>query len=85
MFGRVSGSQQIMDWNPTKSPKYTKEALMIRPKPRDVRRSLRSMLALTVGVVARCLLLGVGAGIVAGCYPAWRASRLAPAEALRGE
>ena len=44
-----------------------------------------AMLALTGDVIARCLALAVGAGIVAGCYPAWRASRLAPAEALRGE
>jgi putative ABC transport system permease protein len=44
-----------------------------------------SLLALTGAVMARCLLLSVGAGLTAGCYPAWRASRLAPAEALRGE
>src|SRR5205807_2671023 len=44
-----------------------------------------SLLALTGGVAARCLLMSVGAGVVAGCYPAWRASRLAPAEALRAE
>jgi putative ABC transport system permease protein len=44
-----------------------------------------SLLALTGSVVTRCLLLSLGAGILAGCYPAWRASRLSPAEALRGE
>jgi putative ABC transport system permease protein len=44
-----------------------------------------SLLVLTGDVAARCLMLAVTAGIVAGCYPAWRASRLAPAEARRGE
>lgn len=44
-----------------------------------------SLLALTGSVITRCLLMSVGAGLAAGCYPAWRASRLAPAEALRTE
>ncbi|MEM1902047.1 MAG: hypothetical protein QW055_08035, partial [Candidatus Nezhaarchaeales archaeon] len=33
--------------------------------------------------IATCLLLGALVGILAGLYPAWRASRLRPAEAMR--
>ncbi len=44
-----------------------------------------SLLALTGGVMVRCLLMSMGAGLLAGCYPAWRASRLSPADALRSE
>lgn len=44
-----------------------------------------SILALTASVAARSLLLSIVTGILAGCYPAWRACRLAPAEALRIE
>ena len=41
------------------------------------------LLTLTTGVVANCLLLGIGLGVVAGLYPAWQASRLHPVQALR--
>lgn len=42
-----------------------------------------SLLSLSSAVVGQCLLVGLGTGIVAGLYPAWQASRLPPARALR--
>jgi putative ABC transport system permease protein len=43
------------------------------------------LLLLTPPVAARCLGLALLTGILAGVYPAWRASRLQPAVALREE
>jgi putative ABC transport system permease protein len=45
--------------------------------------SANSLLTVTRGVIAQCLLVGIGMGLAAGLYPAWRASRLQPACALR--
>ncbi len=42
-----------------------------------------SLLSLSSAVVGQCLLVGLGTGLVAGLYPAWQASRLPPARALR--
>lgn len=42
-----------------------------------------SLLSLSITVMAQCLLVGLGTGLLAGLYPAWQASRLAPARALR--
>lgn len=44
-----------------------------------------SLLVMTIPVVVQCLLLGVTVGLLAGLYPAWQASRLMPAIALRRE
>src|SRR5262245_6021815 len=43
------------------------------------------LLVLTVENILSGLVLGAGAGLLAGLYPAWRASRLEPAEAVKGE
>jgi putative ABC transport system permease protein len=40
---------------------------------------------LTLDAAVRCLVLALAVGLAAGLYPAWQASRLAPAEALRVE
>jgi putative ABC transport system permease protein len=41
------------------------------------------LLSLTVSTLMQCVGLGAVAGVVAGLYPAWRASRLPPAEASK--
>lgn len=41
------------------------------------------LLWMTPTLLLECLGLGAAAGIVGGLYPAWRAGRLAPAEALK--
>lgn len=42
------------------------------------------LLALSWAVLCECTLIGIGVGLIAGLYPAWKASRLSPIEALRG-
>ncbi len=44
-----------------------------------------AMLMLTGNVALQCVLVGIGVGVAAGLYPAWQASRLQPARALRME
>jgi putative ABC transport system permease protein len=44
-----------------------------------------ALLTLTFNVALQCLLVGIGVGLAAGLYPAWQASRLHPARALRVE
>ena len=44
-----------------------------------------ALLVLTPGIVTRCILLCTGIGLAASVYPAWQASRLHPAQALRTE
>jgi putative ABC transport system permease protein len=44
-----------------------------------------AILSLTGSILVGCLVVGVGVGLVAGLYPAWRASQLQPAQALKGE
>ncbi len=44
-----------------------------------------SLLTLTGDVAMQCALVGIGVGLAAGLYPAWQASRLQPARALRLE
>lgn len=43
------------------------------------------LLTLTPDILVRCLTLGIVLGMIAGLYPAWQASRLHPAQALRSE
>jgi putative ABC transport system permease protein len=43
----------------------------------------QSLLHLSAPVVVQSTLVGVGAALVAGLYPAWRASQLAPGAALK--
>ncbi len=58
-----------------------------------LRRTLASQFALlpsstlisaSPGLLLGCLALSVGLGVIAGCYPAWRASAVKPMEAIRG-
>jgi putative ABC transport system permease protein len=44
-----------------------------------------SLLTLTPNVIGQCFAVGIGVGVLAGLYPAWQASRLSPAGALRTE
>jgi putative ABC transport system permease protein len=44
-----------------------------------------ALLTLTGDVAAQCFAVGIGVGLLAGLYPAWQASRLRPAQALRIE
>ncbi len=40
---------------------------------------------LTPRLMLECLALGAAAGVLGGCYPAWRACRLEPAQALQAD
>ena len=44
-----------------------------------------SLLSLNAGILLQAVLIGGTVGVLGGIYPAWRASRLQPAEALKGE
>jgi putative ABC transport system permease protein len=44
-----------------------------------------TLFSLTATTTLQCVGAGVAAGVLAGLYPAWRASRLQPAEALKAE
>ena len=44
-----------------------------------------TMMSLTATILFQSVLVGVVVGVLAGLYPAWRASRLQPAEALKTE
>ncbi|HEX5220082.1 MAG TPA: FtsX-like permease family protein [Verrucomicrobiae bacterium] len=43
------------------------------------------LFSLTTVILLQSVILGMVVGVLAGAYPAWRASRLHPAEALKGE
>ena len=42
-----------------------------------------SLLAMTSAVTLQCLAVGMTVGLLAGLYPAWQASRLHPADAVK--
>jgi ABC-type lipoprotein release transport system permease subunit len=44
-----------------------------------------SILAMTGGVAMNCILMAMVVGLFAAIYPAWQASRLQPATALKVE
>lgn len=44
-----------------------------------------SLFSLTPTIAGQCLTLGIGIGLLAGVYPAWQASRMQPADAMRLE
>jgi len=44
-----------------------------------------AMLSITTFIALECAAIGLGIGIAAGLYPAWRAGRMQPVEALRGQ
>jgi putative ABC transport system permease protein len=43
-----------------------------------------SLMSPTALILLQCVSLGAAAAVLGGLYPAWRASRLQPAEALKG-
>jgi len=43
-----------------------------------------TIIGISPGIVLLCVLLSVGLGVLAGFYPAWRASGVKPIEAIRG-
>jgi putative ABC transport system permease protein len=44
-----------------------------------------SIVRFTAAVLGECVLISVAVGLLAGLYPAWQASRLQPAAAMRAE
>jgi len=43
-----------------------------------------TLIGISPGIVLLCVVLSVGLGVLAGFYPAWRASAVKPIEAIRG-